>query len=149
MKTFIRLTLFLFGFLVLVGSCKKKYPEGPLLSLRTKKARMVNVWRIEKYIVNDQDQTADFNTLYPNYTLTIGKDDKYSISINNNDSIIEKGRWYLAGEKDVVKFLPDGNTIWIGGAEVWQILKLKDKEVWGEYTDYSFSQKVEVHLTEK
>ncbi len=148
MNTTIRPLLVLFGLSLLISSCKK-YPEGPLVSFRTKKARMVNVWRVGKYMIDSQDRTSDFNTAFPNYTLTIGKDDKYSITMYSNDSTIEKGRWYLAGEKDVVKFLPEGNTIWSGGAEVWQILKLKDKEVWGEYTDYAFGQKIEVHLIEK
>jgi hypothetical protein len=148
MKKTLRIILLLTGTLFLFNACKK-YPEGPLLSLRTKKARIANVWRVEKYIVNEQDKTTDFNTLFPNYTLTIGKDDRYTITMYNNDSTIEKGRWYFAGEKEVIKFLPDGNSIWSGGAEVWQILKLKDKETWGEYTDYAFAQKIEVHLTEK
>jgi hypothetical protein len=38
----------------------KKYEDGPMLSLHTKKSRLKNFWRLEKVLVNDADSTAFF-----------------------------------------------------------------------------------------
>jgi hypothetical protein len=40
--------IFLLSYCLLFFSCKKYYDEGPSLSFRTKKARVVNKWKIDK-----------------------------------------------------------------------------------------------------
>ena len=48
-----KLTIYLVLLLMVVGACKK-YDEGPLISLRTKEARLCREWKLDKYIVNDE-----------------------------------------------------------------------------------------------
>jgi len=52
---FVKLTsLALAGMLTFAGC---KYEEGPKISLRAKRDRVANEWRIEKYTYNDSDFT--------------------------------------------------------------------------------------------
>ena len=66
MKTirFFSLSLLVLAFVM--GSCSK-YEEGPILSLRTKKARLAGVWEIEKFVskegVTSYPQPEDEGTI--------------------------------------------------------------------------------------
>ncbi len=48
----------LLALLITFGGCGK-YEEGPDFSLRTKKARITGIWKIDKMYINDQEQTID------------------------------------------------------------------------------------------
>lgn len=43
--------------MLFLSSCKK-YPDGPLLSLRTRTHRLVGTWEVESYIVYGIDSTG-------------------------------------------------------------------------------------------
>ncbi len=49
--------ILLFVFLAGILSTCKKYPEGPIISFKTKMARVVGSWNIGKYTVNGSDST--------------------------------------------------------------------------------------------
>src|SRR4051812_28988231 len=69
-------------FSVAFVSCKK-YPEGPAFSLRSKKARLSNTWKIEQYKFNGVDSTSFAkNHLFNGYFLNINKNGEYSFSYN-------------------------------------------------------------------
>jgi len=55
------LTIYLVLLLMVAGGCKK-YDEGPLISLRSKEARLCREWKLEKYTLNDEtfDETSSF-----------------------------------------------------------------------------------------
>jgi len=60
-----------------VESCKK-YPEGPTISLRTRKERVANTWKVDNYKVYGTDLTS----LFADYTETYTKDGNYSYNGN-------------------------------------------------------------------
>jgi hypothetical protein len=41
-------------------SCKKRFPDGPLISFRTVKHRILGNWKVNKYTINGVDSTAEF-----------------------------------------------------------------------------------------
>ena len=60
MKNLLKLFLILICFVTF--SCKK-YEDGPTVSLRTKKARVVNKWKVDSYYINGVDKTTDYRAL--------------------------------------------------------------------------------------
>lgn len=118
--------------LLITASCNK-YEDGPKLSLRTRKARLVNTWVISKYLVNGDDQTAYFNTVAPNYTVVFEKNGNYSISISSGSaSFTESGTWELSESKSFViryETSPDTET------HSNEITRLKNDELNTKYYD--------------
>lgn len=138
-------------FSVTFFSCKK-YPEGPSFSLRTKTERLSNSWKIQQYKFNGADSTTFVkNNLLNNYKLIISKNGDYSISYNFVLGIIsipftEAGNWVFSTDKKNVIFNKEsGNTTAsVGSNSTWEILKLKETELWARYTQDN--DVTEVHL---
>jgi hypothetical protein len=116
------------AFILVSGGCKK-YPDGPLLSLRSKKARLAGEWQLDKVIRNGQDTTAYFKAyLGSNYMLTIKKHGVYYVSGNFPGD----GNWRLDDKKEMIYFAPTGG---VGKEEGYEIRRLKSKELWLRNTD--------------
>jgi len=113
---YILLIAFVFSFI----GCKK-YDEGPAISLRTAKARVVNDWRGDGYV-------------FSFYThMRFSKDNTFIIFFGDDyGNVGEKGTWAFNDNKNaLILTVTQGN---IGQVpEVWTILKLKEKEVVLEY----------------
>ncbi len=83
----------------------KKYEEGPMISLRSKTERVANTWKVEKYLKNGVDETADRASKKRNYTETFTKDGVWSyyyIQTDNNgtDEIkSDAGKWQFDNDK--------------------------------------------------
>lgn len=104
--------------IVSVNSCKK-YEDGPLLSLRSKTARIVNEWVIDKVMTNGVDVTAN----YPDdYLLTINDDLTYTMLGN---AVTQEGTWAFDEKKESIIF-----TLTSSGMEyLYTIKRLKNKEL--------------------
>lgn len=104
--------------MVSVNSCKK-YEDGPLLSLRSKTARIVNEWVIDKVMTNGVDVTAN----YPDdYLLTINDDLTYTMLGN---AVTQEGTWAFDEKKESIIF-----TLTSSGMEyLYTIKRLKNKEL--------------------
>lgn len=113
------LSLFFIGTFLLVSACGK-YEEGPSLSLRSKKARVANEWKIVyAYDFDDQQETtAD----YSNETWEFTKDGQF---IEREGNIVDKtGTWDFISDKEEI-------TISIGtDIDKYKILRLKENEMW-------------------
>lgn len=132
-------TLFVFILPLLIGSvfsgCNK-YEDGPAISLRTKKQRVSNAWRIEQVFETEnggskEDKTTDYKNAYFNYVLTIKKEGNYTIIYRpyNISDYSEAGTWDFGADKNNLVFVnSNGNTSSIG--TVWEISRLKEKELW-------------------
>lgn len=136
--------------LLLVFSGCKKYEDGPSLSLRTKKARLTNVWIIHSVTENGTDRTSDYRTFYSGYTATINKDNTYSLAyrIMNATDYSETGTWVFSGDKEHVYFTKSNST----NQSDWTILRLKERELWAKYTYQDSNNQavvVEVHFSPK
>jgi hypothetical protein len=116
-------------------SCNK-YPDGPSLSLRSRKARVANTWKVENYKVNGDDYTS----LVADYTETYSKDGNYSYSWGN---LAGTGTWsFENSDKEIqltgISNQPNYRLV---------ILKLEEKTFWYYYMDGS--DRKEFHLIER
>lgn len=121
--------------ILLTVSCKK-YPDGPLLSLRTRSERLANTWKIDNYKINGNDYTS----LIPSYTETFTKKGSYNYSW----SVFEgSGTWSFQNHDKEVKL--NGNDD--QSSRTLYILKLEERTLWYYYMDGN--DKHEFHLNEK
>lgn len=121
------------------SSCKR-YEEGPGFSLRTPKARLVNTWEIEKYLVNGQDVSSQFLPLLGSHSLEFTKDGKYEWLIDGGREV---GTWSFDSKKERIEMQEDGSTEKFSQ----KILKLTNNEFWIE--DMDGADKYEVHYKTK
>ncbi len=149
MKQIAVIFLGLFGSLVLLEGCKK-YPEGPAISLRSKKERVANTWKLDALISGGVDSTAYFTGFFNDYTVILTKSGSYTISYSfRGFSVTETGGWAFASGKEDLQITP--KTVSYGAVpspSVFQIMKLYEKELWlrsfygnGVAKEYHFSPK--------
>lgn len=106
---------------VTITSCNK-YPDGPKISLLTKKMRITGAWTIEKALLNGNDVTSStIAWLGSSYVWTIAKDGTYTETGNFSDH----GTWDFSSNKEDLIVTPSS-----GGSSTYVILKLKSKELW-------------------
>lgn len=116
----------------------RKYDEGPAFSLRSKKQRLANVWKIETYLVNGEDKTSTIDSMY--LTFEFRKDGAYQELMSHSHMYyIDTGRWKFIEDKEAIEIYRTNDTI------TWQITRLEEKELWAIYTPLSFFR-FEYHL---
>jgi len=135
----ILLLCIMFSLSMVATSCKK-YEEGPALSLRSKKARVVNKWKAEKVTENGKDVTAD----YKDITWEFKDDNKFVITVSGSGglSITLNGTWEFNNDKTKII------TILNGERTESEILRLKEKSLWVKQveTDAGVTTTIEIHL---
>lgn len=112
-----------FLLLLMISACSK-YEEGPAFSLRSKKSRMVNDWKLVSSDTNGQ--TYMNPTLY---LLKPKKDEKFDMNIKYGDQIFSvKGTWEFSNDKErlFLTYENDNNFF-------YKIIKLTKDEFWGQY----------------
>lgn len=114
------LSLFVLLSLIAFDSCKK-YPDGPMLSLRTKTERVSNVWIVEKCTKNGTDITASKT----DRTYELKKDGTF---IYTSSSKTEQGTWAFIDKKEWLE-------VKTSDPFKWEILRLKEKEMWVREND--------------
>ena len=142
MKKHILYTLLLFIF---IAGCKK-YEDGPLLSLRTAKARVTGKWEFEYFEVNGSDSTAFLKGVFtepPYYAFEPeggnGEKEAFGVLCSGHWGFAEHHRYLLVNIHCSYAIGP------YGAPEIeWRILRLTNKELWLK-TDYNLKQYV-VHL---
>jgi hypothetical protein len=132
-------------YLLLIGivfSACKKYPEGPSFTLLTKKARIANTWKLDKYYESGVDKTSDAMNIFKDFKLIIDKNNmKYSKSFTALGLLPygESGSWKFSSDQNNIDFTPDNSII---AAYSWKILLLKNKTVGFTYTTNNIEVKV-------
>ena len=121
----ISLLLIVFLGLTMIGvqSCKK-YPDGPILSLRSRAERVANTWKVDNYKKNGND----FTSLLADYTETYTKDGGYSYLFNG---IGGAGNWTFQNNDNEILLTGTNNQ----DTYTLVILKLEEKEFWYYYMD--------------
>lgn len=117
--------LVVFGAICLISSCKK-YEEGPSFTLLSKKSRLANTWRIDRYYENEIDKTSDALVLFKDFVLVIDKNNmKYTKTFKALGLLNygETGSWNFSSDQSQVEFKPDDTNI---QPYSWKILKLKN-----------------------
>jgi len=131
--------------LVFVASCGK-YEEGPAISLRSKKARLVNKWQLEKSYKNGQEQT-------------LTEDDKKSYMEIKDDNTVDlagyvydqmmiiSGTWSEIDNYSKIRLTFSGTVSGIPYTfeEEYTILRLKNDELWVKYVDDDNNDEYEDH----
>ncbi len=115
-----------------IQSCKK-YPDGPLISFRSRTERVANTWKIDNYQKNGNDYTS----LMAGYTETYSKDGNYSYSWG---SLAGTGNWHFQNDDNQIKLTGITNQ----GTYNLVILKLEEKQFWYYYMDGN--DKKEFHM---
>ncbi|HBG69274.1 MAG: hypothetical protein A2W93_03960 [Bacteroidetes bacterium GWF2_43_63] len=118
-----KLLLPLFVIILALTGCY--YEEGPIISLRTPESRLVNKWKYEKFTLNGQDQMHNYQSSWVEFkkdkTAMFYEDTAYSYT----------AAW---------EFSDDFKTLYLNCTDdtfnTWEIdyniLKLRDKELWME-----------------
>lgn len=117
-------------------SACKKYENGPRLSLHTKKARIVNVWKYDHVTANGTDVTAS----YVNRSVEFKKDDNYILT---DGLYANAGTWQFASDKEDIVLSATNSS----SAITWHILKLKNRELW--VAEHNGSSSYEYHFLPK
>ena len=123
----------------IVAGCKK-YPDGPLISLRSAKKRLYGVYNITKYTVNGVDSLSLLNDSL-GLSLALAYDDVDNIYVGNMGGPRHDGKgmdfnfnWELVDLNATIKITQTfGFTIGTGAfgnvkTPSWTILKLSNKE---------------------
>jgi hypothetical protein len=118
--------LLIFPIVVFMSSCI--YEDGPKMSFRSKKARAVNTWRIDKAYEADLDKTDFYKSAFVNYELNLKTDNNYRLSYKyyNLLDYVETGTWDLSDDKLYIVFKPVNTT----QENKNKILRLKNHEAW-------------------
>jgi len=124
----IKLTSLLFAAMLIFGTSCGKYPDGPSISFRTKKARLVNTWKVT--FATDADDDITENTA--GTTLTIDKDGKWKKGGETKNGAVPEvtGTWELSNDKDILILTFDDARITV--PQQWKINRLKNDELWLE-----------------
>lgn len=129
------------GLAVAFTGCKK-YDEGPTLSLASKKGRVANIWKIEKFMENGVDLTAAALLFFNNVSWEFKKDKTYIISSSSSTNA-ETGTWDFDSKKENLILTPNGGS----NAYKEEIIRLTSNEMWWKEVDgsdtyeYHFSSK--------
>ncbi|HEY1039599.1 MAG TPA: hypothetical protein VGF30_09360 [Bacteroidia bacterium] len=133
----------LYGGIILVAllivpffqSCKK-YPDGPGFSVRTRKERVTNDWKVENYKINDRD----FTSLVSAYTESYTKNGGYAYFWGSASG---SGSWEFQNHDEEIKLTGTDDH----ASRRLYILKLEEKQFWYYYMDGS--DRCELHLIEQ
>lgn len=120
----LKITGILFAAFLIFGTACNKYEDGPKLSLRTKKARMVNTWELTEYIDGDTDISANTSGT----TIMLTKDGDFEVGGETKNGTVQKlvGTWEFSDDKTKLILSYDGVTI----PTKWTITRLKNDELW-------------------
>jgi len=122
-KVFLACTLFV---AFTLASCSK-YEEGPAISLRSKKERVANTWKIENAYRNGEDVTGDYDQY--SLRLTKGGDATLAALFRSGNLTFEyetDGTWKFESDKEVLNLDFENDE----ADRKYQILKLKEDELW-------------------
>jgi hypothetical protein len=125
-----KLLLAVFLLCIIAGGCKK-YEDGPAISFTSKANRLFGYWQMEKWILNNVEQTAQYQF---QHKFGFAKDGTYYYSffdVGSGYTINFTGTWQFRQQKNqLVLGLADPRN----GMEyqVWEINRLTSEELWLE-----------------
>lgn len=152
MKLLKKIILLFIAFIFII-SCKK-YPDGPLLNLYTKKHRIMGTWDVDYFSINGYDSTAYLKSkpFYGMYWFGKGdlEHDPPALYDSNTPGYTANGHWNFESKKNFIHItfdinnninLPNNIASKIGPYRdnnvSWEIRRLTEKEFWlkTNYTD--------------
>lgn len=131
MKT-IKLSGILLAFTLMLGTSCKKYEEGPFISLRSKKERLSNEWKIDK-MYDENGNELEISELERALKIIYEKSGGFSIKLGDDDFIT--GTWEFGDKKKTIISTHENPFTSEMEKDTVQIIKLKEKELWLENSD--------------
>ncbi len=138
-----KLTLRIYCLLILatlfvISGCK--YDEGPLISLRSKRKRVINSWKydvVKRNELNVTNGSPEFSIIYSESSIGFGENGRFSTIIAYNDSLTNfpvqhDGSWEFSEEKEQIIMFFDAPYPLSGETQTWDISKLREKDLWTE-----------------
>jgi len=125
MQTIIKLFLLAVIFSTAILPACKKYEEGPMISFRTKKGRLENTWKVEKWMLNGVEQNI---APYSGQTIQFTKEGNVTFAVG---AFALTGTWKFINDKEDVEITFTGST---APDDTIHIIKLKNKELWERET---------------
>ncbi|TND09097.1 MAG: hypothetical protein FD123_1500 [Bacteroidetes bacterium] len=124
----------LFALAALHTGCKK-YEEGPSLSLRSKKARVANQWKVGAYYKNGADMTSDYRTGTASELMEFTKDGKYTFTATYTPAFgggtsTDNGTWEFIHDKEELRTVSAVNA---SDVDTIHITRLKNQEFWHSF----------------
>ena len=115
----------------------KKYEEGPRISLKSKKERVVNKWQYEEYLQYVMcgpppcsTGYVDLTSVYQEYYIEFNEDNTFmdfQKTAGYNPKVYE-GEWKFIDDKMTIDMCYNGNC----NTYTWRIIRLKEQEFWIE-----------------
>jgi hypothetical protein len=120
-----RILISMFGALALFGACKK-YDEGPYVSLRSKKERVTNEWKVDEATAKDgSDRTSDYDGQVWKFT----DDHEFVLEADSSQNSIT-GKWHFQNDREELYI--SGGVLLSFHKGGYEILRLKEEELWLE-----------------
>lgn len=118
--------LILTGILIASVTGCKKYEDGPGISFRTRKERLVNDWKVNVAYAYGLDVTEDYQT----FSIDIKGDGTFlAKTIDEMDSVhLQEGLWDFVEKDEQVRLLYTEPLI-TPDRSYWTILRLKETEL--------------------
>ncbi|MFM9986410.1 MAG: hypothetical protein ACKVOK_14315 [Flavobacteriales bacterium] len=135
-QKFIVWTLFIALIALPVLESCNKYPDGPEFSLRTRKERLSNNWKVDNYSVNDVDLTS----LVTGYSEEFSKDGTYAYEWGELNGT---GTWDFESNHEQVKLNGSDDQL----QRRLFLLKLEETSLWYYYMDGN--DRHELHMIAK
>lgn len=122
--------LFAFFAMLLLVSCGK-YEDGPGFSLLSRKTRVAGKWDLDKYFLNNVDETTSFMDGITSLEWKFDKDGDLTITASDGTNTQSSaGTWAFANND------ADMNLTFNGSTETYKILRLTNSEFWFQITTF-------------
>ena len=117
-----------FVFIAITNGCKK-YEEGPVISLRSKEARLVNSWKFDEIVFEGETNLTKSSLVTQAYVNVVEfkKDNTFMFKLN--ETVLAEGNWSFNKHKTAIE-LSYTSTFSNNSTERLQILKLKSADFW-------------------
>jgi len=108
-----------------------KYEDGPDFTLRSKKARIVGSWTLEKYMVDGVDLTSQVTAADLALSFKYDKDGSYTEVrfLSGQVASTKSGTWKLSLNKENLVVIYTSGTV-----VAYKILRLTNSELWLQET---------------
>ena len=115
--------------LTVLPACKK-YVDGPMISLRSKKARVTGDWKLESVTMTESGASSGTDitgTYSSNFEWNIESDYSFKMKSVGTGTLLTdiSGTWKFGEDKDDIYFTPSG-----GSESSYRITRLKNTELW-------------------
>lgn len=129
--------LIIFAVMMMIGieGCKK-YPDGPMISLKSRTERVANNWKVESCNINGNDHTS----FVSGYTETYTTDGNYSFQWGLYSGT---GTWSFQNNDNEIRVIGVDNQ----SSETLYILKLEEEQFW--YYIMDGSDRIEYHMIQQ